>query len=163
MDRDDIPTLGLGLRWEDTPVGFRFRTIGRTITEADITLFIGVTGMTEVLFTNLEYLREESLFEGKRLVPGALVYSFAEGLLMQSVVQGVGLAFLGAELDVLGPTFAGDTIHVVCEVLEARPTGKPGRGFVRTRNTVFNQAGEPVLVYTPKRLVKGRDYSVSPH
>nr|WP_210261094.1 MaoC/PaaZ C-terminal domain-containing protein [Enterovirga sp. DB1703] len=146
------------MTWEDTPPGFRFRTIGRTITEADITLFVGVTGMTEVLFTNTEYLREQSLFAGRRLVPGALVYSFAEGLLMQSVVQGTGLAFLGAELDVLGPTFAGDTIHLLCEVLESRPTGKPGRGFVRTRNTVLNQKGEAVLAYTPKRLVKGRNY-----
>ncbi len=156
--KEDVPTLGLGLRWEDTPVGFRFRTIGRTITEADITAFVGVTGMTEVLFTNVEYLREQSLFGGKRLVPGALVYSFAEGLLMQSVVQGVGLAFLGMDLDVKGPTFAGDTIRLECEVLESRPTSKPGRGFVKTRNTVLNQRSEPVLVYTPSRLVKGRDY-----
>jgi acyl dehydratase len=156
-DAKDIPTVGLGLRFEDTPVGFRFRTIGRTITEADITAFVGVTGMVEVLFTNLEYLREQSLFE-KRLVPGALVYSFAEGLLMQSVVQGTGLAFLGMELEVKRPTFAGDTIHVDCEVLESRATSKPGRGIVKTRNTVLNQAGEPVMVYTPSRLVKGRDY-----
>ena len=92
-------TVGLGLRWEDTPVGMKFRTIGRSVTDADITLFVGVTGMVEVLFTNLEYLEEESLFAGKRLCPGALVYSFAEGLLMQTVVQGVGLSFLGMELN----------------------------------------------------------------
>ena len=156
---DDIPTFGLGLRWEDTPVGFRFRTIGRTITEADITAFVGVTGMTEVLFTNTEYLKEQSLFGGKRLVPGALVYSFAEGLLMQSVVQGVGLAFLGMELEVKKPSFAGDTIHLDCEVIEARATSKPGRGIVKTRNTVLNQAGDTVMIYTPTRLVKGRDYA----
>ena len=156
-DHDPVPTLGLGLRWEDTPVGFRFRTIGRTITDADITLFVGVTGMTEVLFTNLEYLKSQSLFGG-RLVPGALVYSFAEGLLMQSVVQGTGLAFLGAEMSVLGPTFSGDTILVECEVLESRATKKPGRGIVKTRNTVLNQKGEAIMVYTPSRMVKGRDY-----
>lgn len=154
---DDIPTLGLGLRWEDTPTGFRFRTVGRTITDADITAFVGVTGMTEVLFTNLEYLRTESLFDG-RLVPGALVYCFAEGLLMQSVVQGTGLSFLNMEFNVLGPTFSGDTIRVECEVLEARPSRKPGRGIVKTRNTVVKQDGTPVIVYTPTRLVKGRDY-----
>jgi acyl dehydratase len=154
----DIPTIGLGLRWEDTPAGFRFRTIGRTVTEADITIFAGVTGMVEVLFTNLEYLREQSLFD-KRLVPGALVYSFAEGLLMQTAVQGTGLAFLGMELEVLRPTFAGDTVHVEVEVLESRAsTSKPGRGIVKTRNTVVNQKGEPVMVYTPTRMVKGRDY-----
>ena len=109
---DEMMTVGLGLRFEDTPVGMKFKTIGRTVTEADITMFVGVTGMVEVLFTNMEYLAEESLFAGKRLVPGALVYSFAEGLLMQTVVQGVGLSFLGMELNVEGPTFAGDTLHV---------------------------------------------------
>lgn len=153
----ELPTVGLGLRWEDTPVGMRFRTVGRTVTDADITNFVNVTGMTEVLFTNLEYLRSESLFEG-RLVPGALVFSFMEGLLMQSVVQGVGLAFLGLEMKVEGPTFSGDTIHVVCEVLVSRPTGKPGRGIVTTRNQVVNQHGVVVMTYTPSRLVKGRDY-----
>ena len=156
---DEMKTVGLGLRWEDTPVGMKFRTIGRTITDADITLFVGVTGMVEVLFTNLEYLEEESLFAGKRLCPGALVYSFAEGLLMQSVVQGVGLSFLGMDLNVEGPTFAGDTIHVECEVVESRATRKPGRGIVKTVNRVVNQRGETVMTYSPTRLVKGRDYS----
>ncbi len=156
---EEMKTVGLGLRWEDTPVGMKFRTIGRSVTDADITLFVGVTGMVEVLFTNLEYLEEESLFAGKRLCPGALVYSFAEGLLMQTVVQGVGLSFLGMELNVEGPTFSGDTLHVECEVLESRPTKKPGRGIVKTRNRVINQRGECVMTYTPTRLVKGRDYS----
>lgn len=156
---DEMMTVGLGLRFEDTPVGMKFKTIGRTVTEADITMFVGVTGMVEVLFTNMEYLAEESLFAGKRLVPGALVYSFAEGLLMQTVVQGVGLSFLGMELNVEGPTFAGDTLHVECEVLESRPTKKAGRGIVKTRNRVINQRGECVMTYTPTRLVKGRNYS----
>ncbi len=159
MASDDIPTVGLGLRWEDTPAGFRFRTIGRTVTEADITAFVGVTGMVEVLFTNLDYLEKESLFAGKRLVPGALVYCFAEGLLMQSVVQGVGLSFLGMDLKVEAPTFAGDTIHVDCEVTESRATSKPGRGIVRTLNRVVNQRGETVMTYAPARMVKGRDYA----
>lgn len=158
QNESDMPTVGLGLRWEDSPAGMRFKTVGRTVTDADITNFVGVTGMTEVLFTNLEYLRAESLYDG-RLVPGALVFSFAEGLLMQSVVQGVGLAFLGLDMTVEGPTFAGDTIHVECEVLVSRPTGKPGRGIVTTRNRVVNQHGAVVMIYTPSRLVKGRDYA----
>lgn len=156
---ETIPTLGTGLFWEDTPAGFRFRTLGRTITDADITNFVSVTGMLEVLFTDLEYLREESLFEGRRLVPGALVYTLIEGLLMQSVVQRTGLAFLGLEMTVKGPTFSGDTVHAEIEVLESRAASKPGRGIVKTRNAVKNQRGEVVMVYTPARLVKGRDYA----
>ena len=49
-----METLGLGFHFEDLPVGRRFKTIGRTITEADIVNFVNATGMTEVLFTNLE-------------------------------------------------------------------------------------------------------------
>jgi acyl dehydratase len=75
--------LGLGLYFEDLPIGRKFRTIGRTLTEADLVNFIGVTGMTEVLFSNTEFLRNESDIT-QRVVPGAMVYSFAEGLLVST-------------------------------------------------------------------------------
>jgi len=157
MDTDEngIPYVGLGIFFEDWVIGRKFRTVGRTITEADITNFVNVTGMTEVLFTDLEYLKSQSLIGG-RPAPGALVYAFAEGLLMQSVMQHTGMAFLNAEIQVKGPTNAGDTVHVVCEVTEARPTSKPGRGIVTAANHVTNQKGEVVLRYTATRMVKAR-------
>lgn len=147
--------VGLGLFYEDLPLGRTFRTIGRTVTEADITIFVNATGMVEVLFTNLEFLKNDSDIKG-RVAPGALVYSFAEGLLVQSTMQHTGYAFLNMELNVDGPVFAGDTIHVECEVIESRLTSKGGRGLVRTRNKVVNQNGKTVLTYTPLRLVKCR-------
>jgi acyl dehydratase len=150
-----METVGLGFHWNDLKVGQRFRTVGRTITEADIVNFINCTGMTEVIFTNLEYLRTESAIKG-RVAPGALVFSFAEGLLMQATMQGTGLAFLNMSFDVKGPTLAGDTIHAECEVVEIRPTKTGNRGLVRTRNEVKNQRGETVLVYDPLRMMKGR-------
>ena len=152
----DLPYVGLGIPYEGWTLGRRFRTVGRTVTEADITNFVCVTGMLEVLFTNLDYLENESLIKG-RLAPGALVYSFAEGLLMQSVMQHTGLAFLGMELKVHQPVFAGDTLHVECEVTAARPTSKPGRGIVTALNNVVNQKGEIVLSYTATRMVKRFD------
>lgn len=147
--------VGLGLFYEDLPLGRTFQTIGRTVTEADITIFVNATGMVEVLFTNLEFLKNDSDIKG-RVAPGALVYSFAEGLLVQSTMQHTGYAFLNMELNVDGPVFAGDTIHVECEVIESRLTSKGGRGLVRTRNKVVNQNGKTVLTYTPLRLVKCR-------
>ncbi len=147
-----METVGLGLHFEQLPVGRQFRTIGRTITEPDIVNFVNCTGMVEVLFTNLDFLEKESRIKG-RVAPGALVYCFAEGLLIQAVMQHTGYAFLGMELNIDGPTFAGDTIHVECEVIEARQT-HPGRGLVRTRNRVLNQEGKLVLTYTPLRMVK---------
>ena len=148
-----METVGIGKYFEDLPLGLKFRTIGRTVTESDIINVINATGMLEVLFTNTGYLKNESVIKG-RLVPAILVLGFAEGQLMQTVLQKTGLAFLDMEMKVHGPTFAGDTIHVEVEVIEARATSKPDRGLVRTRNSVFTQAGTKVLEYTPLRMVK---------
>jgi acyl dehydratase len=149
--------VGLGIHFDELPLGRRFKTVGRTITETDIVLFVNTVGMTEVLFTNYEFIKNESPTKG-RVSPGSLVFSLAEGLLTQSTMQGVGLAFLNMTLDIKGPTFAGDTIHVECEVIESRPSNsRPGCGLVRTRNRVVKQDGTLVMEYTPLRLVKGRN------
>jgi len=97
-----METVGLGFCFEDLPVGRQFKTIGRTVTEADITNFVNCTGMVEVLFTNLEFLAHESDIK-QRLAPAALVYAFAEGLLVQSTMQHTGFAFLHMELNVENP------------------------------------------------------------
>ncbi|MEZ5901651.1 MAG: MaoC/PaaZ C-terminal domain-containing protein [Hyphomicrobiaceae bacterium] len=151
-----METLGIGLHFEDATLGRKFKTIGRTVTEPDIVNFINCTGMTEVLFTNLEFLKNESDIKG-RLAPAALVYCFAEGLLVHATMQHTGYAFLHMEFDVKGPVFAGDTIHVECEVVEARRSkNRPNRGLVRTKNIVRKQDGSVVLEYNPLRMMKAR-------
>ena len=151
-----METVGLGLYFEDLPVGRKFKTLARTIQDADICAFCNVIHMTEVLFTDMEFLKNESDIKG-RLAPGALSYCFAEGLLAQSTMQKTGYAFLNMELNIENPAFAGDTIHVECEVVESRlSASRPGRGLVRTRNKVINQNGKVVLTYTPLRLGKCR-------
>jgi acyl dehydratase len=151
-----METVGLGLFYEDLPVGRQFKTIGRTVTEADITNFVNCTGMVEVLFTNREFLAHESDIKG-RPAPGALVYCFAEGLLVQATMQHTGLAFLHMELSIENPVVAGDTIHAECEIIEARRSrSRPGRGLVRSRVRVKKQDGTTALVYTPLRLVRCR-------
>ena len=139
-----IAVIGRGFAFKDLKVGFRFRTHRRTIREADLAAFVALTGLTEELF---------SVQEERQLVPGALVYSFAEGLLLPSM-QDTGLAFLNATLDIKAPTLVGDTLHVECEVTEARKTSKGDRGLVRFRNRVVNDKGETVLEYNPLRLLK---------
>jgi len=153
---DEIPTIGLGQYFEDMTVGRRFKTIGRTITEPDIVNFINTTGMVEVLFTNYEFLKNDSDIKG-RLSPGALVFTMAEGLLVQSTMQGTGFAFLGMTLNIMGPCIAGDTIHVEVEVTEARRSkSRPNRGIVTTTNKVIKQDGTVVMIYTPTRMMKAR-------
>jgi acyl dehydratase len=151
-----MQTVGLGFCLEDLPLGKTFKTVGRTITESDIVNFVNTTGMTEVLFTNLEFLKTESTIKG-RVAPGSLVFCIIEGLLTQATMQGTGLAFLEMDFKIEGPTFAGDTVHVECEVIESRESkSRPDVGLVRTRNQVFKQDGKLVLTYTPLRMLKRR-------
>jgi acyl dehydratase len=149
---DALPVVGRGFCFEDLKVGFRFRTHRRTISEADVSNFVNLTWLTEELFAVAD--DTQRAIKG-RPVPGAMVYAFAEGLLLPTM-QDTGLAFLNATLDIKAPTVVGDTIHVEAEVTEARPTSKGDRGLVRFANRVVNQRGEAVLEYHPLRLLKRR-------
>jgi len=159
-----IKTLSLevGIHWDDLPAGTRFRTKKRTVTETDLVNFVNLAWLTEELFSNADPEDRARMGIAGRVVPGGLVYTFAEGLVAPSF-QASGLAFLNAEIDMKGPTFVGDTLYVDCEVIEQRATSRPGRGFVRTRNAVVNQRGETVLVYTPLRLIRARSASEQPN
>jgi acyl dehydratase len=148
--------LGQGYYYDQLPVGFRFTTTARTITETDLVAFINLTWFTEELFTNVNDTQERALHG--RVVPASLVYCFAEGLIVPSV-QFTGLAFLGTRTDVKAPTVVGDSIRVDAEVTESRPVSNGHRGLVRTRNTVVNQHGTTVLEYEPLRLVAGSPWT----
>jgi acyl dehydratase len=142
--------VGRGFSFEDLKPGFRFRTHRRTIAAADVAAFVNLSWLTEELFT----VEDDAgrAIKG-RAVPAALVYSFAEGLLLPTM-QDTGLAFLNASIDVKAPTMVGDTIHVEAEVIEHRLASKGERGLVRFANKVLNQRGEVVLEYNPLRLLK---------
>ncbi|MHC5655982.1 MaoC family dehydratase [Stappia sp.] len=150
---EDYGRIGTGFFFEDLSVGMRFRTAGRTLTQADLSAFCNLTWLTEELFTNAAHRAEMALPD--QVVPGALVYGFAEGLLLP-MMQDTGLAFLEADVKVKGPTVVGDTITVYCEVVEARLTSKGGRGLVRTFNSVRRADGTELLTYNPLRMIKAR-------
>ena len=111
----------------------------------------------EVRPRQTEFLAQESDIKG-RPAPGALVYCFAEGLLVQATMQHTGFAFLHMELTIENPVLAGDTIHAECEIIEARRSkSRPGRGLVRTRVRVQKQDGTTALTYTPLRMIRCRE------
>ena len=147
--------LGHGFYYQDWHEGYEFQTLGRTITETDILNFVGVSGMTEELFTSQDYREKYTDFSGQ-LVPGALVFSMAEGLVVPATIARTGIAFLNCEININGPTFAGDTIHVQGLVVQIKPASKGNRALVRTENQVINQNGETTLTYNPLRMMKGR-------
>ena len=127
------------LFFEDVEVGFRFETPRRTVTEADVVAFAGVSGDFNPLHTDAVFAAD-SIY-GERIAHGALVLSLATGLR-----QRVGL-FDGTLLGLLeirrwrfkAPVLIGDTIRVANEVTELRPTSKSDRGIMVQRVDVLNQ------------------------
>lgn len=148
-----MPRLGQGYVWQDLQVGQCFRTFRRTVTETDLVNFIGVTGMLEAIFIEDGY--EGAAMVG-RPVPGALTYSLMEGLILQTMIQGTGLAMLELQQKIFAPVVVGDTIQAVVEVTEIRPTSRSGRAVVSSRIDVWNQKNVLVMSYSAKRLLAGR-------
>ena len=139
----DEPSVFGDIEEGDTTV-----TQGRTITEADVTNFAGVSGDFNHLHTDAERMGE-SMF-GERIAHGMLVVSAATGLLWQErspEEREAVVAFYGIdELRFRQPTYVGDTIRVETEVLETRRKDEgPGNGTVRTAVKVGNQRDQTVV------------------
>jgi acyl dehydratase len=148
-----LPTLGRGFAWQDLRVGQRFQTYRRTVTEADLVNFVSATGMLEAIFIDATF--EAGAISG-RPVPAALTYSLIEGFILQSMIQGTGLAMLELVQKIHAPVRVGDTIGATVEVTGIRPTSKGGRAVVTSVIEVSNQRGEKVMTYTATRLLAGR-------
>lgn len=153
----EVPLLANGLTWEDMKTGSAFRTAARTVTESDLMTFVHLGGFNEPLFYDARHAAAGG-YSG-RLIPGALTYVLAEGLILQTnALHGTGLAFMTMQYSIARPVYVGDTIHVVVEITDSRPSSKPGRGVVSSRCGVINQRGEEVAYFTPVRLIRGNDF-----
>lgn len=133
-----------GMYWEEWELGAEFESPGRTVTEADIVAFAGLSGDYNPLHINEEYCRN-TIFGG-RIAHGPLVYAIAAGLLFQlHLYDDTLIAFLGFEnLKFTKPVKPGDTIHARIKVLEKRETSNPDRGVMKRQLHVLNQRGEIV-------------------
>jgi acyl dehydratase len=144
------------LYFEDVEIGFRFETPNRTVTEADLVAFAGVSGDFNPLHTDAVFAA--GTMYGERIAHGALVLSLATGLR-----QRVGL-FDGTLMGLLeirswrfiAPVRIGDTIRVVNEVTELRPTSKPDRGLMVQRVEILNQDDAVVVTGELVTLLRRR-------
>ena len=143
-ERNRLAEGNRALYFDDLTVGDEFTTGRRTVTEADITNFAGLSGDFNPIHTD-EVFAAESLF-GTRVAHGLLVVSMATGLRQQT---GLFTSTLRALLEIrswkfLGPVRAGDTISVVVGIEELKPTSKPDQGVVVQSVSVLNQNGDTV-------------------
>lgn len=139
--------------FEDFKAETVYESRGRTVTEADIVNFAGLSGDFVELHTNEEFARKSPF--GRRIAHGALVFSISTGLMTQmNLVNDTVLAFYGMDkLRFTGPVFIGDTVRVVKRVVELKEKDAE-RGVITFETQVLNQHNEPVIVYTDKLMVK---------
>src|SRR5450759_1897330 len=145
-----------GLYWEDWEIGQEFVSPARTITEADIVMFAGLSGDYNPLHVDEEYCRN-TVF-GSRIAHGPLVYAIAAGLLFQlHLYDDTLIAFLGFDsLKFTKPVKPGDTIHARLKVLERRGTSNAERGVMKRQLQVLNQRDEVVQEGVQAFLLKRR-------
>jgi acyl dehydratase len=145
----------VGLYFEDFESRGDVTSPGRTLTEADVMTFAGLTGDFMELHTNEEFAKTTEY--GRRIAHGALVFGISIGLAMRmNLLDDTLLAFAGVDkLRFVAPVFIGDTIHLVKRVVE-RQALRPAQGTIVFESRVLNQRGELVLVYRDKLLVKRR-------
>ena len=135
--------------FDDFQVGDKAITRGRTITEADIVNFAGLSGDWYPLHVNVEYVKNTPF--GERIAHGMLVLSVASGLM--PLYDLAIVAFYGMDkVRFMAPTKIGDTIHVETEVIEKQDRGDLG-GIVTFKQSVKNQKGEDAALSILKILI----------
>ena len=128
--------------FDEIEVGEEYVSPGRTVTEADIVIFAGLSGDYNVLHTDAEFMKK-SIF-GERIAHGLLGLAIQSGLLGRGMRPYATLALLGLRWKFKGPIKIGDTITVRAKVIEKRETSKKDRGIITLQRQVLNQRGEVV-------------------
>ena len=127
------------LHYEDLQVGDRWVSQGRTVTEADVVNFAGMTGDYNPLHVDHEFASETPF--RRPIAHGVLGLSFVAGLSSYAPYVKT-LAFLEIQSwEFLRPIFIGDTVHVETEVTAALPNGRRS-GRVSWRRQLINQSGD---------------------
>lgn len=133
------------LTFDQINCGDEFVTAARTITEADVGTFAGLSGDFNPLHTNEEWAKRNTPF-GTRIAHGALVQSVATGLANQlGIFEGTAIAVIEISSRFVAAVHFGDTINVVLKVVEKKEVKKPDRGVINISAEVRNQKDEAVI------------------
>jgi acyl dehydratase len=143
------------LFYEELVLGDRYQTAPRTVTEADVVAFVGLSGDANPLHTDAEFAKESRF--GERIAHGLLGLSICGGFLSRvGVIDGTAVALLGVEWRFRGPVLFGDTVKAEIQVAEKRETRNPDQGIVRFGFVLSNQRDEPVQEGSHTFMVKRR-------
>jgi 3-hydroxybutyryl-CoA dehydratase len=150
------------ISYDDIKVGRRFSSLRRTITEADIVNFAGLSGDFNPLHTDEEWVRENTPFEG-RIAHGLLSTSIASGLPSEYAYDWDIVAYLECSRRFQAPVYPGDTLQARYEVVDMRTSAsRPDTGvvsldvaLVKQDETVVQSGKDVVLVARRNASVGG--------
>jgi acyl dehydratase len=136
--------MAQGLTFDEFNVGDKFVSQGRTVTEADVVSFAGLSGDFNPLHTDATFAVGTPF--GERIAHGMLIAAIATGMAnWTGVFEGTTLALMQQLLQYKGAVKFGDTVHLELTVAEKKPTSKDDRGVVIFDARMINQDGEIVL------------------
>lgn len=141
--------------FEDFEVGQKYFTKGRTITETDLILFSGVSGVYSPLHLDEEYCKN-TIFK-RRIAHGPLILAISNGLVgMLGLYEDSLIALLEIGCKFTRPVFIGDTVKATEVVHSKRETKTVGRGIVVFERHIYNQNDEEVQTLNLVVLLKTR-------
>ena len=140
--------------FESYEIGETRKTMGRTITEADVVTHAGQTGDFFPHHVDAEFAKQTEF--GGRIAHGTLIFSVGIGM-TASDINPRSFSYGYDRLRFVKPVFIGDTITVMATYTDRRdhPT-KPTHGFLTEHIEVFNQRNELVLVCDHLHMVERR-------
>jgi acyl dehydratase len=143
--------------FEEYAVGEKLESQSRTITEADIVNFAGVSGDFHPASMSRTFSRERLGFD-RMMAQGALVLSVAMGLAWLMKLNSRNLTYGYDRVRFVKPVFAGDTIYVVGTVIETSDYPKrPTHGRLVMRLEVLKEDGQLAIVMDHVMLVERCD------
>jgi len=144
-----------GYYFEEFAEGQELTSPGRTVTEADVVHFAGLSGDYNQLHTDAIYAKGTPF--GRRIAHGLLGLAIGSGLAARAgFVEGTALAFLGLEWRFKAPIYIGDTISLRAAVKRTRPMRSAGGGLVVFDVRLVNQEGTTVQQGEWSMLMRSR-------
>ena len=146
--------MGRGLRFSEFEVGTEYITPGRTVTEADVVNFAGISGDYNPLHIDASFAAKTPFKQ--RIAHGMLAASISTGLgQLLGIFEGTTLALMSQTFVYKAPVFFGDTIRLRLTVDATKPSSKGGKGVVTFTSDIVNQ--DDTVVVTGNWVVLLRD------
>jgi acyl dehydratase len=142
------------LYFDDVEVGQEWESPGRTVTEADIVNFAGLSGDFNPIHMD-HHFAQTTPFR-RPIAHGLLTLALTSGLSVNCPPMRTLALVAIKDWQFREPVFIGDTLHIRSRVLAKEPRGRGKRGLITWQRQVINQDGKIVQEGITVTLVEAR-------